>query len=389
MKRLFLPWVRQNDLASRSYIDSPVAVTAESPKAEADLIPREGGSHIPSLDGVRAVSIALVFLSHAGVSNLIPGGFGVTVFFFLSGFLITTLLTREQDRYGGISLKAFYLRRLVRLSPPILITMFAATALVVAGLAEGGLSLPTYLSQIFFFYNYHSLTPGAASSVEGLGILWSLSVEEHFYFIWPVVFIAIARGWIGIIGVLVMLTAILAWRYIRMTMMGEGEWTIYISTDTRIDSLLFGCLLALLIWRGHAARLFPEGRLARLALIAGGLAVLIISFIVRDEVFRSTLRYTVQGIALMPLFYYAVQRPRDLLFRPLNWTPLQMIGVWSYTIYLCHFVIILSLVYSGVGELGNPVLVGLSAALSCGFAALVWRYIERPLKPLRSRLTGR
>lgn len=349
---------------------------------------RHSASNIPSLDGIRAVSIIIVFLSHAGVSELIPGGFGVTVFFFLSGFLITTLLTREQDRHGTIALKAFYLRRIVRLAPPILITLAAATALVLAGLAEGDLSVPTFLSQIFFFTNYHMLTPDAGSSVDGLAVLWSLSVEEHFYIIWPILFIAIARGLIGIRGILVLLVAILVWRYVRMAVLGDGEWTIYISTDTRFDSLLYGCLLALMIWRGHAARVFPDELPTRMALIGGALTALMISFLVRDEAFRSIFRYSVQGIALMPLFYYAVFRPGDLPFRPLNWAPLRMVGIWSYTIYLCHYVIIQALAQAGVGQLGDPLFVGLSAALSCGFAALVYRLAEQPLKPLRARLTG-
>lgn len=350
--------------------------------------PRETTSYIPSLDGLRAVSITLVLLAHAGVSDLIPGGFGVTVFFFLSGFLITTLMTREQDRHGSVALRAFYLRRVVRLGPPILVTMVAATALALAGLAEGDLSPAAYLSQLFFVYNYYALSDGAASSVAGLEILWSLSVEEHFYLVWPVLFIGIARGWFGLRAVLALLVAILVWRAVRVFAFGHDEWEIYISTDTRFDSLLYGCLLALLVWRGEADRLFPDTPLVRLPLIAAALAVILATFLVRDEVFRSTLRYTLQGIALMPLFHYAVRRPQDLIFQPLNWAPVRMIGVWSYTIYLCHFVIIHALAHTGVARIGDPAMLVLSVALSCAFAAAVHRFAEQPLKPLRSRLTG-
>lgn len=349
---------------------------------------RMSGAYIPSLDGLRAVSIILVLLAHAGLSEVIPGGFGVTVFFFLSGFLITTLMTREQDRHGAVSLRAFYLRRVLRLGPPILITMAAATLLVLAGLAQGDLSPVAYLSQLFFVYNYYSLTPGAESSVAGLGVLWSLSVEEHFYLVWPVMFIGIARGWFGFRAILVLLVVILLWRVVRVFAFGDGEWEIYISTDTRFDSLLYGCLLALLIWRGQAGRLFPDAPQVRLPLIAAALAVLVVTFVVRDEAFRSTLRYTLQGIALMPLFHYAVQRPQDPIFAPLNWAPVRMIGVWSYTIYLCHFVIIHALAYNGVTQIGEPAMMGLSAVLSCAFAAAVYRFAEQPLKPLRARLTG-
>lgn len=379
-------WSLRRKQPKRPLISDPYP-PAGMPPTDKDSTPFNA-SYIPALDGFRAVSIAIVFFSHAGVSDLIPGGFGVTVFFFLSGFLITTLLTREQDNHGRIALKAFYLRRVLRLSPPILITMVAATALVLAGLAEGDLSVATYLSQLLFYYNYHLLMAESGSSVEGFGVLWSLSVEEHFYLIWPVVFISIARGWFGIKGVLLLLAAILVWRYIRMTVFGNGEWVIYVSTDTRFDSLLYGCLLALLIWRGHAERLFPKRLAARALLICTAFVILLICFLVQNDTFRSTFRYSLQGIALMPLFYYATQRPGDMLFRPLNWAPLRMVGMWSYTIYLCHLVIIEALIHNDISQLGEPLLVGLSAVLSCGFAALVYRCAEKPLKPLRTRLTG-
>ncbi len=387
----FLKWIRLL-LGQPVSTSSPFIAEAAAAKAGwrtgAERAPAAGSAQIPSLDGIRAVSIAIVFLAHSGASDLIPGGFGVTVFFFLSGFLITTLLAREQDRHGAISLRAFYLRRVLRLLPPVLIVLAAATALVLGGLVEGDLSIPTFLSQIFFYYNYHAQMPGVGTSVNGLGILWSLSVEEHFYLVWPVLFIAIARGWIGIGGVLVLLAGILAWRYVRMAVLGADEWTLYISTDTRFDSLLYGCLLALMVWRGHAARVFPQAFAARAILIGGALVVLLATFVIRDDAFRSTFRYTVQGIALMPLFYYAVHRPRDLVFRPLNWAPLRMVGLWSYTIYLCHFVIIEALVHTGFGQIGDARLIGLSAVLSCGFAALVYHVVEQPMKPLRAQLSG-
>ena len=108
-------------------------------------------AYIPSLDGLRAVSILIVLLSHAGVSQRIPGGFGVTIFFFLSGFLITTLLLREYDRNGTVSLRNFYIRRLLRLTPPLLLTLLAAAVLYMLGFVRGALDPATLLSQIFFF----------------------------------------------------------------------------------------------------------------------------------------------------------------------------------------------------------------------------------------------
>src|SRR5438132_14220471 len=83
--------------------------------------------YLPSLDGIRAAAVILVFVAHAGLKERIPGNFGVTVFFFLSGYLITTLLRIEHERTGGISLKMFYLRRTLRIFPPFYLVLLLAT----------------------------------------------------------------------------------------------------------------------------------------------------------------------------------------------------------------------------------------------------------------------
>jgi len=341
--------------------------------------------YIPSLDGIRAVSIALVFVAHVGWGHVVPGGFGVTIFFFLSGYLITTLLFREYETSGRISLNAFYLRRVFRLGPPLLLTMAAASLLVVTGLAEGDLDPATFASQIFFYYNYWSLSDAAGSSVEGLGILWSLAVEEHFYLVWPSIFLLIARKRISSRHVLIGLSVILLWRVVRFYLLGHSAWDVYISTDTRIDSILFGCLLAMIVNSGAASRFFPDGVAARYLVMAVAIIVLLLCFVVREEGFRSTLRYTLQGLALMPLFYYAIFRPEDPLFRWLNGRVIRRIGVYSYTIYLCHFVIIYALERT---ELETAARVILALALSIGWAALVNELVEKPLKPLRTKLHG-
>ncbi len=344
--------------------------------------------HIPSLDGIRALSILIVFASHVGFGHIIPGGFGVTVFFFLSGYLITMLLTREYDRYGVIAQPAFYLRRVLRLGPPLAATLAVSYALLALGLAQGGFNLDTLLSQIFFYYNYYSLYAAAPQTVDGLGILWSLAVEEHFYLLWPTLFICLSQSPRAIKFLIGLLALALVWRAARWCGFGANEWEIYISTHTRLDSMLFGCLLAFLQWRGAARRLFPEGAPARYAIMALAGAGLLASLLIRDETFRSTLRYTLQGLALAPFFHYAVTRPKDFIFRPLNWTPIRRIGQWSFTIYLIHFVIIKALVFNGVAAPASPLLIVLALTLSIGYAALIYRWVEKPLHPLRRRTTG-
>lgn len=348
---------------------------------------QENRSYLASLDGIRALSISLVFVAHVGFGHVVPGGFGVTVFFFLSGFLITTLLTREWDRYDCISLYAFYLRRVVRLGPPIAITLAASLQLTSMGLLDGEIDMGTIASQIFFFYNYYDLYVPGATTVDGLGVLWSLAVEEHFYLIWPVFFILLAKRQIGVRTIGVLLIGILFWRCIRLFVFNDNAQEIYVSTDTRFDSLLFGCLLALMVWKGQAELLF-EPFLRAYALVPLSLAVLLLTFLFRDPFFRETLRYSLQGLALIPLFYYAVSHSDFWLYRPLNWKTVRVLGQWSYTIYLVHHVVIKGLVFNQFGNLREPTLIFLSLAISLALSALMHYVVERPLHPLRRRLVG-
>ena len=191
---------------------------------------------IPSLDGIRAISISIVFFAHAGVVSFLPGGFGVTIFFFLSGFLITTLFYREVERTGGINLPAFYTRRLLRLSPPLFITLFLVYFLVSIGFLEGVVQPEAVLSQVFYYYNYYAiLSTDATEGALGLNVLWSLAVEEHFYLIFPFLFTLILRNQIRSTHLFAVLFVILIWRVVKLSLLGAGSDSIYMATDTRFE----------------------------------------------------------------------------------------------------------------------------------------------------------
>lgn len=337
--------------------------------------------HLPSLDGLRAFSIALVLLAHTSRWHVLPGGFGVTVFFFISGFLISTLLIRERDRTGTISLRKFYLRRLIRLSPPLLVTLALGYGGVALGVFQGEIAALPIVSQLLFFFNYAALFLGSPEGVRGLSILWSLSVEEHFYFFWPVLFLALAGSRRFAPVLLLLLAGSLAWRDICFQFLGRTEFQNYAATDTRLDSLLYGCILALMVRNGWAARIF-EGRWRAVPFLLVSCTILIASLIIRDPLFRATLRYTVQGIALMPVFYYSVYHSEWKLFKPFNFPIMQKVGIYSYTIYLVHFIIANSF---QAHHISKPITVLGTAVLSYVWAAIVYRYIERPLRALRDR----
>src|SRR5438445_3347113 len=110
--------------------------------------------YIPSLDGIRAAAVMLVFAAHAGLKERIPGNFGVTVFFFLSGYLITTLLRIEYDQSGRVNLGPFYLRRVLRILPPMYLVLGMATLLTVTGLLQGSVAPRALLAQGLHLSSY-------------------------------------------------------------------------------------------------------------------------------------------------------------------------------------------------------------------------------------------
>src|SRR4028119_1265646 len=149
--------------------------------------------YIPSLDGIRTIAFLIVFVSHAGATHLVPGGFGVTVFFFLSGYLITTLLRREYEENQVINLKHFYLRRLVRILPGFYLVLFLASILTLIGVLEGEMQLPGFLSLVLHYYNYYEAFAGGYGIPPGTSVYWSLAVEEHFYCLFPFLYISLLK----------------------------------------------------------------------------------------------------------------------------------------------------------------------------------------------------
>ena len=137
---------------------------------------------IPSLDGLRAVSILIVLVSHAGYGTIVPGGLGVTIFFFLSGYLITTLMLAEHERTGELDVVRFYARRVFRLMPPLIVTLAIVYGLTFAGLVPGGITLAGLASQLLYFANYYQIFFDPGNTIPGgTEVLWSLAVEEHYY----------------------------------------------------------------------------------------------------------------------------------------------------------------------------------------------------------------
>lgn len=344
---------------------------------------------IASLDGLRALAVLIVAVSHAGFGKIIPGGLGVTIFFFLSGFLITTLLMRERASNHRINVPAFYCRRFLRLFPPLAITLLLAYGLVLAGVLGGRATGFGFLAQLFYFANYYILLFNGGPNVPiGTGILWSLAVEEHYYILFPLLIVSClkwstAQRFSQILILLCVLA--LMWRIYLALQPSFNTDRAYYATDTRFDSIIFGAVLSVL--KNPCAVAQPNESMDRTSWMWFGLGLLGIIFSIgfREAFFRDTFRYTVQGISLMPIFYFLIYRSGDPLFRPFNWRWVQSMGVYSYSIYLIHLIVI-SLLQEHL-HLNEQRLLCLALALciATAYAMLIDRFVDVPLQRVRAR----
>jgi len=309
-------------------------ILQDIPQQSADTLRLRDGvpwlyrGRIPSLDGLRAVAVAMVVLGHASHTVELPlqyhlymglmAEFGVTIFFVLSGFLITNLMLREEQRTQSIDLKSFYLRRILRIIPA-----YAALLIAVAVLARLGLAAPTRTDWIAACTYTVNFVP---HPVWELGHCWSLSIEEHFYLLWPAAMLVATRCWrarlaiIAIVGSCALRIVIIA--FAPQLMKICDNWTF-----CRIDSIACGCLLAIWAWDAGKQRLFHRMNIS----FGAAITALILSMLLsRSGKYSFGLSYTVNSICIAVIVWNAAVRQT----KALNWTPTVWLGTLSYSIYL-------------------------------------------------------
>jgi peptidoglycan/LPS O-acetylase OafA/YrhL len=339
--------------------------------------------HIAGLDGLRAIAVLIVMLSHGGFGRIVPGGFGVTIFFFLSGYLITTLLRRERTLSGNISLPEFYFRRVVRIFPPMYIAIVLAILLAVFGLSDRNIVHSGLVWDVLFLTNYAPLFGGPSDIAIPL---WSLDVEEHFYLVFPALYLLLSR-WgsnANAAAILLGLCALILIIRIVTAIQIEDFGALYYWTHTRIDSILFGCCLGL--WNN--AQFGECDRFSnRWLWIAMALAMLLISFAVRNDIFRQTLRYTLQGAALFVIFNFII-RDQGRVRNMLENVTMRFVAKLSYSLYLLHVP-----VYTAVNQSlpGLSVLLRLVIGTIATFAMCycIYIFVEKPLAGWRRQIEQR
>lgn len=341
---------------------------------------------IPSLNGIRALAFLTVFLSHVQLGESVPGQYGVTVFFFLSGYLITSLLRREYELNDTINFKNFYLRRSLRILPPMVLTILFTLMLFQVGVFTGSIDPLGLLSLFGFFANYIQIYWPNVSLLPGTDVFWSLAVEEHFYLLFPAVFF-IGMRYFNRQKLAIFLTVccfgIMLWRFFLFDYEETSTTRILFATDTRFDSLLWGCVLAL--YKNPYMDKINWATNRQTIVLWFGIAVIGFCFLYRDEFFRFTWRFTAQGIGLIALFTIVIIKKDWIVYQLLNNQVMDYLGNLSYTLYLVHHVILNAL------EPHFDIVVRgfLGILLSLMYAMMMWHFVEKPCANLRRTLLYR
>ena len=349
--------------------------------------------YITGLDGIRAIAVIMVLAYHLKLALFKSGFLGVTVFFVLSGYLITGILISEVEEEGTIDLKNFWLRRIRRLVPAVMsmaVVIIFVSAVVNRVIFTKGCK--DFLASVLGFNNWWQIF-NKVSYFEAAGVpspfthCWSLAIETQFYLIYPLILLGIyklvksrgegrAKRGLLFAGVTLLLALISVILMIVLFDPQQDASRVYYGTDTRAFSLLFGALLAIL-WD---YRMVPRRLSASVNMVLGSVsfAVLLVMTIAING--SSNFWYRggqFVGTILTVLVIYTVLGRKTWLSRFLSNPVLKWIGDRSYSIYLWHYPIIL-LISKGIKASWWITLIEI--VLSVVLAELSYRFIETPIR---------
>ncbi|MDR3456891.1 MAG: acyltransferase [Verrucomicrobiae bacterium] len=347
---------------------------------------------LPCIHGLRAIAILFVLVSHAQftLSHPLPewvylifirADLGVFIFFILSGFLITYLLTSEYAASGTVNLRNFYLRRVLRIFPA-----FYSYLLVLAGLAAFGIipiALSHFIDAFFFLWNYkHLWDPTNGPGIWYLGHFWTLSLEEQFYLLWPLTLLLLKlrrAAWVALALIIIMPVV----RLVTYFVFPESRGQLMMMLHTGADALMFGCLLALLIRHEKMNRLLEQLKkpfwpvaAALFACIGSPLTAACLPGHVEGG-YSNTLGRSLTGLSVTFIIAWLLKYPDCAVGRFLNSRPMLHIGVLSYSLYLWQQLFLTPLNKTWTGEF--PVNLG------CAYVAALLCYylVERPFLKLK------
>lgn len=347
--------------------------------------------YIPGFDGMRGMAILLVMLFHTGIPNFKGGFIGVDIFFVLSGFLITSLLIKEQASTGRINLKHFYLRRILRLAPALLLLLLTVAisgfALMLKGPAYTDFS--SVLITLFYSANWVR-----AFNLHPMGILshtWSLSIEEQFYMLWPIMIILLLKHVKSKKEIfnIVFTLSILSWFLrIYLTQSGFPAERIYNGLDTRADGLLIGCLAAIMHNFSLQEEWFSFGTKRYILLKNLAFAGLTFPFVILFNISWRNINmfYWINFLVEVftaALILHIISNNTGLIKRLLTFKPLVWTGSISYGIYLWHDPVFEVMRSYGFSKLSILVL---GSIITFAISTASYYIMEKPVLRLKKRL---
>jgi len=338
--------------------------------------------HIPGLDGLRGVAILLVIVHHQLIPLPLNGGFlGVDLFFVLSGFLITSLLVKEFDATNSISLTKFYARRVLRLAPALVMYLCVVLYLTYRLHPE---EFKHEVKLVFLALTYLTnwrLAFGWDYSLDPTAIIWSLSIEEQFYLIWPpLLLLALwskAKRNHIVIALGLCILGIGVHRYLLLSHGVEFN-RMYYGSDTRADAPLVGCLVALI-----SLSQTQVTKRARTILNLGAFAsvCLLICLVATSDFSDHFLYrggYTLVASASGLLVWHLANSDESFMTRILEFYPLRWFGLISYGLYLWHWLLLREVsFYRWVGQKDTAVRLAVAIAISAASFYLVERRFTR------------
>lgn len=338
-----------------------------------------GARYWPQLDGLRTISIAIVFLSHMGdpaIWSFLNGALGVTLFFVISGFLITSLLIREERRRGKIPLSKFYIRRAFRILP--LYYLALSTAIVAVYVFKLGAGSANFSERLPLIATFNGEFAGSGTFVHS----WSLGIEEKFYIVWPL--LAFALPFVRTYRLHVA-TGLLAFTMVAAYIDGFRYFGIY-------TAITAGVVLAITMHttRGFAALSKLATPPASTALLAVAVAAFVIDPILPGA--KATGHSHVLFAIATALAFPGIILGTSVLHKALTWRPMVYLGTRTYAIYLFHpFCIDVVGKLIPEGQTSLPIALVrlvLAAVVSLAAAEVLFRLIEGPLIKVGRRLTS-
>jgi peptidoglycan/LPS O-acetylase OafA/YrhL len=341
---------------------------------------KKTSGRIPSLDGLRALSISLVLFSHCAGTRFFPsfvlfrqeiGHLGVRIFFVISGFLITTILLKELEDTGRISLKWFYLRRALRIFP----AAYTYIGVLFFLTAMGWLTLETrdFIHAVTYTVNYEKAIPRLIVH------LWSLSVEEQFYFLWPAVLLLAGRRR-GLRIAAGVLAAAPVLRILTLVFFPSMQWTEGPSFQANVDALAAGCVLAgIRDWLGSKPAYLDFLRSPVFLIVPVTVAAAFFGQYAASIPFE-TLSFSAMNIGIALCIDRSVRFESDFVGKVLNWEPLVFVGVLSYSIYVWQRPFLNNNSTSPISWFP------LNLVLTAIFALSSYYMVEKPCLDLRKRI---